>query len=86
MIDAAAYIAVARSLDRLGSVLSEPEAETLRDAADALALSDPVAVERLERAEGLLARLEARGRLAGETIESLHVALRGISDRVPLPG
>jgi hypothetical protein len=85
LLDVTAYAAVARALVALQPDLASSEADALRGAADALVLAEPEAHRRLERAERLLARLELSGRVASETIESLHVALRGIDPAAPLP-
>jgi hypothetical protein len=85
MLDVNAYRAVCHALATLQPDLADGETDTLRGAADALALADPEAERRLARAERLLARLESSGRVACETIEGLHVALRGIDPRIPLP-
>ena len=76
---------VAHALACHASCLTDTEAETLRTAADALALSEADAEQRLEDAERLLAKLEMTGRIAWQAIESVHAALRGIDSRIPLP-
>ena len=85
MIDATQYAVLARHLAPLGSQLSDAEIATLRGAADALVFDDVAAEDRLARAEQLLARIEAAGRVACETVDRLHEALRGINPAMPLP-